>query len=220
MKSLNPWRLSSNHGGLGAICGLVLLFALGAGLAGEGLYLSAKARLAQVLLNHAWDRTLAGAQARTPWPGADTHPIARLRVPARGIDQIILADSSARSLAFGPGHVPGTVRPGEPGLSLISGHRDTHFRFLQDLRVGDEVVVERPDGMSRYIVSRFRIIDIDRAPLVLDGGADQLVLATCYPFRDWTAGGSQRYLVYARSRQPDPRRVEGALRAHAGDNVL
>lgn len=181
------------------LAGLALLFALGAGLAGEGLYLSAKARLAQFLLNHAWDRTLTGAEARPPWPGADTHPVARLRVPARGIDQIILADSSARSLAFGPGHVPGTARPGEPGPSLISGHRDTHFRFLEDLRVGDELVVERPGGTSRYVVSRFRIIDIDRAPLVLGSGADQLVLATCYPFRDWTAGGSQRYLVYARS---------------------
>lgn len=180
------------------VAGLVLLFALGAGLAGEGLYLSAKARLAQILLNHAWDRTLAGAEARTPWPGADTHPVARLRVPARDIDQIILADSSARSLAFGPGHVPGTARPGEPGPSLISGHRDTHFRFLEDLRVGDELVVERPGGTSRYVVNGFRIIDIDRAPLVLDSSADQLVLATCYPFRDWTAGGLQRYLVYAR----------------------
>jgi sortase A len=181
------------------LAGLALLFALGAGLAGEGLYLSAKARLAQFLLNHAWDRTLAGAQTRPPWPGADTHPIARLRVPARGIDRIILADSSARSLAFGPGHVPGTARPGEPGPSLISGHRDTHFRFLQDLRLGDELVVERTGGTSRYVVSGFRVIDIDRAPLVLDSGADQLVLATCFPFRDWTAGGSQRYLVYARS---------------------
>lgn len=184
---------------------LIVLFALGAGLAGHGLYLSTKARLAQILLDHAWERTRANAEAQLPWPGADTYPIARLRAPAQGIDQIVLAGSDARGLAFGPGHVSGTARPGGTGPSLISGHRDTHFRFLEKLRIGDELLVERPAAAHRYVVSRLRIIDIDRDPLILDTSMDALVLVTCYPFRDWTAGGSQRYLVFARRAPLSPR---------------
>lgn len=180
------------------LTGVALLFGVGAVLAGQGLYLSAKAALAQVLLSHAWERAQITGDAYRPWPWADTHPVARLRVPAHGVDQVILADSSARSLAFGPGHVPGTARPGEPGPSLVSGHRDTHFRFLAALRAGDDLLIEHPGATHTYRVDRVRVIDLAGERLALSTGTDRLVLVTCYPFDDWTAGGSRRYLVYAR----------------------
>lgn len=202
------------------LAGVALLLGLGAACAGQGLYLGAKAALAQVLLGHAWERTRLTGEAQRPWPWADSHPVARLRAPTLGIDRVILADSTPRTLAFGPGHVPGTARPGEPGVSLVSGHRDTHFRFLENLRAGDRLLIERPAATHAYRVDHVRVIDLAHDRLTLDAGADRLVLVTCYPFDNWTAGGTRRYLVYAR-RIPDqpqrlPHRDKGAPAAGLG----
>ena len=51
------------------------------------------------------------------------------------------AGSTGQALAFGPGHVENTPDAGEPGIAVYSAHRDTHFRFLKDVAVGDEVTV-------------------------------------------------------------------------------
>ncbi|MFP6625625.1 MAG: sortase, partial [Deltaproteobacteria bacterium] len=95
---------------------------------GGAVYIHAKAELSQVLLKRAWARTLEYGEPSRPWPWADTWPVARLRVPRLGIDQVVLAGASGASLAFAPGHLSGTASPGETGSTVISGHRDTHFR--------------------------------------------------------------------------------------------
>lgn len=198
----------------------VLTLGLGTALAGHGIYLAAKARLAQALLSHAWEQTRRTGTPHRPWPWADTQPVARLRVPRYGIDEIVLAGSSGRTLAFGPGLVPGTSLPGGRGLSMISGHRDTHFQFLEDLRVGDALYIQRagrrPDATYRYVVTRFMTIDLRKSVPALDPTADQLVLVTCYPFHQWTAGGPGRYLVIARPAPQRHRRYRSRDIAHAG----
>ena len=62
--------------------------ALGCWQLGSGLWIQAKAELAQVLLERAWEKTLAGEARARPWPWADTWPVARLRIPSSGVDQI------------------------------------------------------------------------------------------------------------------------------------
>lgn len=180
--------------------------ALGGALAGHGAYLAAKAALAQHLLDRAWARTLRDGAPQPPWFWADTHPVFRLHVPAHDIHQIVLAGGSGRTLAFGPGHVTGTVLPGDHGLSVISGHRDTHFRFLEQLEPGDRLRVERPGATHQYVVRRTAVIDLEHDDLAVDPAVDQLVLVTCYPFRQWTPGGSRRFLAIARplARAPSP----------------
>ena len=64
--------------------------AIGLWQIGAGLYIPAKALVAQVMLNDAWRRTIGGVTRAKPWPWADTWPVARLRVPKHGIDQIVL----------------------------------------------------------------------------------------------------------------------------------
>ena len=66
-------------------------------------------------------------------PGADMRPLARLRQPRLDVTQVVLDGASGRVLAFGPGHVTGSALPGVNGNIVISGHRDTHFRWLRDL---------------------------------------------------------------------------------------
>jgi sortase A len=90
-----------------------LLFALGSWLIGQGLWIHMKATAAQWLLQHAWTRTIKTQKPAKPWPWADTWPVGRLLVPRLRINQVILADASGRSLAFGPGLVGHETFPTE-----------------------------------------------------------------------------------------------------------
>ncbi len=179
-----------------ALSGAALAAALWQG--GQGLYIHAKAQLAQVLIKDAWAESLSSGRAIKPWSWADTAPIARLIVPGHDIDLFVLAGSSGRTLAFGPGHMTGTPLPGAPGRSLIGGHRDTHFRFLKDLAPGEHLIVQRRDGQRfRYKVTGRRIVDHRRHGLAPVEDTSVLSLVTCYPFDDWEPGGPLRYVVNA-----------------------
>ena len=185
--------------------GLVVL-AVGFGAAASWIYV--KAWLAQRLLHRAWAATQAEGGPVKPWPWADTWPIARLSMPGRGIDLIVLADASGRSMAFGPGLVAGTAPPGAVGNTVLSGHRDTQFRFLKDLRPGERMRLEAADGSQRdYAVIETLIVNAHAVEILWDTGDAQLTLVTCYPFDAIVPGGPLRYVVRA-----SPRAVEGRLR--------
>lgn len=186
--------------------GLAGVLALGGSWqVGEGLYIHLKAALAQVLLQNAWRQTEAGTSHARPWPWADTWPVARLAAPAFGIDIIVLEGASGRTLAFGPGHVAGSAAPGGPGTSIITGHRDTHFRFLERLAPGDELIVEAPGAApERYVVRKTRVADYRRPAIALPAAGSRLVLATCYPFDSPVPGGPLRYIVEAEAATDHP----------------
>jgi len=173
---------------------LVACAALPLGHAG---YVHAKACLAQVLLERAWQHAQTDGRAARPWPWADTTPIARLRVARLGVERIVLEGDSGRTLAFGPGWAPSSARPGAPGVSVISAHRDTHFAFLRELRRGDDIVVESARGTRRYRVAALRVEDSRDGAVALRGDGDGLVLVTCWPFDAIAPGGPLRYVVSA-----------------------
>lgn len=182
--------------GLYALTGL--LFALGVWQAGGGVYIHAKALLAQVLIKQAWAEVQARGGAMPPWPWADTSPVARLTVPSLDIDQIVLAGASGRTLAFGPGHMDGTPKPGAPGISVVSGHRDTHFRFLKELKAGDTLQITTPDRtILAYRVTDIRVVNSETVRIETDGDTPRLALVTCYPFDTIETGGPLRYVVMA-----------------------
>ena len=175
------------------------LLCLGFWQFGQGAYIPAKAWLAQELMQRAWIRTGAGEERATPWPWADTWPVARLTAKRRDIDLIVLAGGSGRTLAFGPGHLSASALPGEIGNSIIAGHRDTHFQFLRKVEIGELLGMETARG-QRYLykVVGVDIVDSRRGSLVLDTDAAMLTLVTCYPFDALEAGGALRYVVTAR----------------------
>jgi sortase A len=184
----------------GAVLALAALLITGSGVpfAGAG-WIHAKAQLAQVLLERSWQARLAGSDedAAKPWPWADTAPIARLQVPRLAVDQIVLAGASGRSLAFGPGHLTGTALPGEQGNSVITGHRDTHFDFIGELKPGDTFRLQRPDGVwARYRVTGGEVVDARTAQLITTPGRSAVTLVTCWPLNSRNFNQPWRYAVF------------------------
>lgn len=185
--------------GRGALTGFAAVLVLAGCLtAGSGAWIHVKARLAQLLVEGAWAATLAGAGPVRPWPWADTWPVARLESKSHGIDLLVLAGSTGRTLAFGPGHQDGSALPGTPGTVIIGGHRDTHFRFLRRVAPGDRLRVQGASGTwTEFRVTGTAVADIRRQRLSLDAGGDLLTLVTCYPFDALLPGGPLRYVVEA-----------------------
>lgn len=175
---------------------MVLLLLVGFALLGQGLWIHAKAGLAQMLLDRAWETAKAEGGRPRPWPWADSWPVARLRVERLGVDLVVLAGASGSSLAFGPGHLGGTVAPGAEGLSILGGHRDTHFRFLRELRPGDRVTSQRPGAAP--VAWTVRVTQVVERPQVFPPAIDGplLALVTCYPFDDPVPGGPARMLAW------------------------
>jgi len=176
----------------------MVVLGLGFGECARGLWIPAKAGVAQLLLQRAWNRSCCGAAEARPWPWADTWPVARLRLPEHGADLIVLAGASGATMAFAPGHLHGTAAPGEAGICVIAGHRDTHFAVLEELEPGQRVELQAGSGARRrYVVTGAEVVH-ERDLAALDrGGPDSLVLLTCWPFDGVRSGGDLRYLVRA-----------------------
>lgn len=176
---------------------IILLLATSLWQLASAGWIQARAVVAQQLLQHAWQQTLDDGRTHRPWSWADTWPVAQLSVPSQKIEQIVVAGDSNRSLAFGPGLSSGSsLDADKAGTILISGHRDTHFRFLQSLKPGDRIWLQTPSDNRVYAVNDLKIVDSRHSTLTADYD-NRLILATCYPFDAITHGGSLRYLVFA-----------------------
>jgi len=175
----------------------LLLAVIGLILFGQGAYIHAKALVAQVLLERAFEKTITIGRETKPWSWADTWPVARIEVKRLHASAIALAGSSGQALAFGPGHVERTPEAGERGVAVYSAHRDTHFAFLKNIVVGDEIDVTRHDGRTfSYQVDATAVVRFDASGIDPLADGHELVLSTCWPFNALTQG-PERYLVHA-----------------------
>ncbi len=169
----------------------------GALLLSQGFYMDAKAKLAQVLIEFSWQQRAAGSPPPKPWWWADTKAVARLEVPRLNKTVYVMQDGSGESLAFGPGHLNASAQISSNGHVMIAGHRDSHFEFLRNIHVGDELATTKFDEVSkRYEVNDVYVLDTRKDELQLYD-QDALTLITCYPFDDFIPGGPLRLVVNA-----------------------
>lgn len=174
-----------------------LALVAGLGLAGKGLVIPAKAAVAQVLLERAFEHGQALHRAVRPWPWADTTPIARITAPRLGVSRIVLSGGSGQAMAFGPTLLPGGAAPGERGTAVFAAHRDTHFRFLGDLKPGDVIQVETLDGRrTSYRMTGAAVVRRDRFAIDRFSPTRSIALTTCWPLDSQTRG-PLRYVVSA-----------------------
>ncbi|RKZ65873.1 MAG: class GN sortase [Gammaproteobacteria bacterium] len=182
---------------------IISLFATSLWQLASAGWIQGKAIIAQQLLNHSWNKTLVEVNgdkkplSHKPWPWADTWTVAKLTVPQHNIEQIILAGDSGSSLAFGPGHSFASAAPNSSGTTVISAHRDTHFQFLKDLKVNEEIFIQTTDKTIAYKVYDTQVVDSKKFKLQPVSDRKTLVLVTCYPFDSLETGGKLRFLVYA-----------------------
>ncbi len=182
-----------------SIKGLILSLIIITGIwqFGAGTYIYAKAQLAQHLLNTAWNKTTNGNVNVKPWNWADTYPVAKIIFGKTKKEFIVLAGATGRTMAFGPGHVSATPLPGNNGNSVIVGHRDTHFKILKNIKLGETINLETPENKLSYTVTNIFIIHQKETHIMQNLGREELTLITCYPFDSYQASGPLRYVIKA-----------------------
>nr|WP_302328443.1 class D sortase [Salirhabdus salicampi] len=110
----------------------------------------------------------------------------------------IIEGTNEEQLEYGVGYYTASSMPGENNQILLSGHRDTVFKRLGDLRVGDEVMIDVSYGSFVYKIVDTEVVDADDTTVIRSTYPEELLtISTCYPFR-YIGNAPQRYIVYAK----------------------
>ena len=133
------------------------------------------------------------AQIKQPKAG---EVIGSLWIPKlkRTID--IIEGTDAKQLKRGAGHYAGSVLPGVSDNSVLAGHRDSVFRNLGELKLGDLLHVQTDYGKFVYEVHKIRIVGGNDKTVIVPTDDAVLTLSTCYPFR-YVGNAPKRYIVQA-----------------------
>jgi sortase A len=122
--------------------------------------------------------------------------VARLRIPALGVDEIVVNGTDSSTLRRGPGRYLKSGVPGEGELVYIAGHRTTYgapFSHIDRLKPGDQVVVELPYATYEYRITGHRIVDASELSVLRSKGVEELALQACHP----RFFASHRWIAYA-----------------------
>jgi LPXTG-site transpeptidase (sortase) family protein len=143
---------------------------------------AARARWAELEAQRAADGGRLAVEPGTRLTIGRGTPVARLVIPRLELDEIVVEGVGETELYAGPGHMTGSVLPGERGNSVVSAHRDRHFRSLGGVVVGDTIHTESDAGDVAWAVTRVRVVDAD-APVLRAARTPVLTLTTCWPIR-------------------------------------
>jgi sortase A len=129
------------------------------------------------------------APARGAW-------IARLEVPSVKLATTVLEGTDDGTLSRGSGHIEDTPLPGQTGNVGIAGHRDTVFRPLRHIQLGDEMKLTTADRVYHYKISKTLIVTPDDVYVLDPTAQPTLTLVTCYPF-DFIGHAPRRFIIQA-----------------------
>ena len=184
-------------------------------------YMQIKGIVAQYLLNSAWQKTVLINTEKTnenkskssyiredkslqirPWYWADIYPVAKLTFTQQDKHFIVLNNDSGQALAFGPG-ISGKTPIGSKLPLVISAHNDSHFSLLENIKLGDEIIIKSINGQNATLrISAINIIDTRAEQMLVNelnttGNTQGIVLVTCYPFNALSRNTPYRYIVEA-----------------------
>lgn len=130
---------------------------------------------------------------------ATSDPIGQLSIPRLGLSAVVAEGDDDRTLRVAVGHLPDTPFPWENGNTALAGHRDTFFRALRRIRLGDEIELATPHGTFRYQVTRQSVVDPTDLSVLEPSPMPVLTLITCYPF-NFIGAAPQRFVVRAQRK--------------------
>ena len=120
-----------------------------------------------------------------------------LAIPKIKAELAIVEGTDPDDLEKGVGHYKGAYFPGDQGQIVLSGHRDTVFRKLGELKIGDLLKMEMPYGSYSYEIIDTKIVKSDDTSIItLQHEKEELILTTCYPF-SYVGNAPKRYIIYA-----------------------
>lgn len=124
-----------------------------------------------------------------------------LSIPRLKAELPIIEGTDEDELEKGVGHYSTTVLPGQPDQILLSGHRDTVFRRLGELEIGDIFEVSMPYGKFTYEITDSKIVDADDTTVIRSTAPNEiLTVSTCYPF-SYVGNAPSRYILNAKRIQ-------------------
>jgi sortase A len=122
--------------------------------------------------------------------------IGSLSIPVLNQKMPIFQGTGETELKKGVGHFAQSVLPGEKDNCVFSGHRETVFRKLGNLKIGDQLIVQTSAGTFTYVVNGTRIVPADDKTVIVPTDHAVLTMTTCYPF-DTPGYYPDRYVVTA-----------------------
>jgi sortase A len=128
--------------------------------------------------------------------GISRTPLGRIEISTIGLEAMILEGTDARTLRRAVGHIPGTPLPGQRGNVAITGHRDTFFRPLRNIRKDDEIKLTTLSGSYRYWVDSIKVVEPEDMDVLDNSDEAILTLVTCYPFY-YVGPAPKRFIVRA-----------------------
>ncbi|MEH7116592.1 class D sortase [Neobacillus vireti] len=121
-----------------------------------------------------------------------------LKIPKIKAELAIVEGTDPDDLEKGVGHYKGSYFPGDKGQIVLSGHRDTVFRKLGELKIGNHLTIQMPYGNYSYEITRTKIVkSTDKSIITLQKQQEELILTTCYPFH-YVGNAPKRYIIYAK----------------------
>lgn len=130
-------------------------------------------------------------------------PVGVLAIPRLKFSEAIAEGDDDGTLGVSIGHLPDTPLPWHPGNSVVAAHRDTQFRALEGVRIGDRLELRTPRGEFAYVIRELIITSPDDLSVLKPTDDRSLTLITCYPFR-YVGHAPQRFIVVA-SEVPEPK---------------
>jgi sortase A len=127
----------------------------------------------------------------------DGDSIGEIQIPRLGIAVSVVQGESPTILERAVGHLADTALPGELGNVVLAGHRDTFFRPLKGVRVGDAITMKMRDGDVTYEVESTSVVPPTDLSVLDSTGGRTLTLITCFPFA-YVGSAPNRFIVRAR----------------------
>lgn len=178
-----------------------VLFAIGLLALGYVAYIAVDAHAYQIIeqrrLAEARLDVATAVSAAVPAAPIDGHAIGEIEIWRIGLRTIVAQGDSAAVLRRAVGHLADTALPGEPGNVVLAGHRDTFFRRLRLIRVGDTIRLKTTHGDFEYIVESLAVVAPGDTGVIRRTPSRALTLITCFPFA-YVGPAPDRFVVRAR----------------------